>query len=114
MSEEKIKNLKKKIVNKLSKKFIVEGSKLSPLEEMITKRQIKKSTVEGAKLSPLEEMIIERQNKKFLIPPEKGPQPQGMKTGEFAGCPHRENGAKSDIQGIKDIQLTGKQFTGVK
>jgi hypothetical protein len=38
----------------------------------------------------------------------------GMKTGEFAGCPHRENGVKSDIQGIKDIQLTGKQFTGVK
>ena len=52
--------------------------------------------------------------KAFGPPPEKGPQPQGMKTGEFAGCPHRENGAKSDIQGIKDIQLTGKQFTGVK
>tara|TARA_Y100001972_G_C7566259_1_gene284272 strand:+ start:352 stop:630 length:279 start_codon:yes stop_codon:yes gene_type:complete len=92
MSEEKIKNLKKKIVNKLNKKFIVEGSKLSPLEKMIT----------------------ERQNKKFLIPPEKGPQPQGMKDGDFIGCPHRENGVKSDIKGIKDIQVKGKKFVGIK
>jgi hypothetical protein len=30
------------------------------------------------------------------------------------GCPHREMGAKSDIQGVKDIQLTGKSFKGVK
>ena len=30
------------------------------------------------------------------------------------GCPHREVGAKSDIQGIKDIQVKGKKFTGVK
>ena len=45
------------------------------------------------------------------IPPKKGPVPQGLKNG---GCPYRENGAKSDIQGIKDIQLKGKKFTGVK
>jgi hypothetical protein len=30
------------------------------------------------------------------------------------GCPHREAGAKSDIQGIKDIQVKGQKFTGVK
>ena len=29
-----------------------------------------------------------------------------------AGCPHREVGAKSDIQGVKDIQVKGKKFTG--
>jgi len=34
-----------------------------------------------------------------------------MKNG---GCPYRENGAKSDIQGIKDIQVKGKKFIGVK
>jgi hypothetical protein len=28
------------------------------------------------------------------------------------GCPHREVGAKSDIQGVKDIQVKGKKFTG--
>ena len=44
-------------------------------------------------------------------PPEKGPVPQGLKKG---GCPHRENGAKSDIKGIKDIQVKGKKFIGVK
>jgi len=47
-------------------------------------------------------------------PPEKGPQPQGMKTGEFAGCPYRENGVKSDIKGISDIQVKGKKFVGVR
>ena len=30
------------------------------------------------------------------------------------GCPFREVGAKSDIQGIKDIQTTGKKFIGVR
>ena len=30
-------------------------------------------------------------------PPERGPNPQGLKNG---GCPHREIGAKSDIKGI--------------
>lgn len=34
--------------------------------------------------------------------------------GGSGGCPHRETGAKSDIQGIKDIQTTGKKFIGVK
>ena len=45
------------------------------------------------------------------IPPERGPVPQGLKSG---GCPYRRKGAKSDIQGVKDIQTTGKKFTGVK
>jgi len=52
--------------------------------------------------------------KSFGPPPEKGPQPQGMKTGEFAGCPHRENGVKSDIKGISDIQVKGKKFIGIR
>ena len=30
------------------------------------------------------------------------------------GCPYREMGAKSDIQGVKDIQIKGKKFTGLK
>jgi hypothetical protein len=30
------------------------------------------------------------------------------------GCIYRRNGAKSDIQGIKDIQKSGKKFIGVK
>ena len=45
------------------------------------------------------------------VPPKRGPNPQGLKGG---GCPYREMGAKSDIQGIKDIQVKGKKFTGVK
>ena len=45
------------------------------------------------------------------VPPKRGPNPQGLKKG---GCPYRENGAKSDIQGIKDIQVKGKKFIGVK
>ena len=45
------------------------------------------------------------------VPPKRGPNPQGLKGG---GCPYRENGAKSDIQGVKDIQVKGKKFTGVK
>ena len=44
-------------------------------------------------------------------PPAKGPTPQGLKAG---GCPHRETGAKSDIKGIKDIQVTGKKFIGLR
>ena len=44
-------------------------------------------------------------------PPEKGFNPQGLKEG---GCPHREPGAKSDIKGIKDIQITGKKFIGLR
>ena len=31
-----------------------------------------------------------------------------------SGCPHRENGVKSDIKGISDIQIKGKKFIGVK
>ena len=38
----------------------------------------------------------------------------GMKTGEFAGCPHRENGVRSDIKGISGIQVKGKKFVGVR
>jgi|TARA_R100000479_G_C6371530_1_gene197271 hypothetical protein len=52
--------------------------------------------------------------KAFGPPPEKGPQPQGMNEGDFVGCPHRENGVKSDIKGISDIQVKGKKFIGVK
>ena len=45
------------------------------------------------------------------VPPKRGPNPQGLKNG---GCPYREMGAKSDIQGVKDIQVKGKKFTGLK
>ena len=48
---------------------------------------------------------------RFGPPPKKGPNPQGMKEG---GCIYRRNGAKSDIQGIKNIQKSGKKFIGVK
>ena len=44
-------------------------------------------------------------------PPERGFNPQGLKAG---GGPHRESGAKSEIKGIKDIQLTGKKFIGLR
>jgi hypothetical protein len=37
-----------------------------------------------------------------------------LKTGGITGCPHRENGVKSDIKGISDIQVKGKKFIGVK
>ena len=41
---------------------------------------------------------------------------RGMKNGSAinSGCPHRENGVKSDIKGISDIQIKGKKFIGVK
>ena len=58
--------------------------------------KIKKITIPGVRFGP---------------PPKKGPNPQGMKEG---GCIYRRNGAKSDIQGIKDIQKSGKKFIGVK
>ena len=45
------------------------------------------------------------------LPPEKGPNPQGLKSG---GCPHRETGAKTDIKGIKDVQVSGKKFIGLR
>ena len=34
-----------------------------------------------------------------------------MKNG---GCPFRENGVKSDIKGISNIQIKGKKFIGTK
>ena len=37
----------------------------------------------------------------------------GLKIGGI-GCPFRENGVKSDIKGISDIQVKGKKFIGVK
>ena len=49
--------------------------------------------------------------KKSGPPPKSGPNPQGLVAG---GCPHREPGAKSDIKGIKDIQVTGKKFIGLR
>mgnify|MGYP003153599364 CR=1 FL=1 len=49
------------------------------------------------------------------VPPKKGPNPQGLKTGGInSGCPYRENGVKSDIKGISSIQIKGKKFIGVK
>lgn len=49
--------------------------------------------------------------KEFGPPPERGPNPQGLKGG---GCPHREVGAKSDIKGISSIQVSGKKFIGIR
>ena len=37
----------------------------------------------------------------------------GLKKGGI-GCPFRENGVKSDIKGISNIQVKGKKFIGVK
>ena len=37
----------------------------------------------------------------------------GFKKGG-TGCPHRENGIKSDIKGISGIQVKGKKFIGIK
>jgi len=51
--------------------------------------------------------------KRFGPPPLKGPNSQGLKEGGM-GCPHRRAGAKSPIQGIKDIQQSGKKFIGLK
>ena len=56
------------------------------------------------------------------VPPKRGPTPQGigfnlgvMIMVKKPGCPHRENGVgMSDIKGIKDIQVKGKKFIGVK
>ena len=45
------------------------------------------------------------------IPPKRGPNPQGLKNG---GCPFRENGVKSDIKGISNIQIKGQKFIGTK
>ena len=39
---------------------------------------------------------------------------QSLKIGGTTGCPHRENGVKSDIKGISNIQVKGKKFIGVK
>ena len=54
-------------------------------------------------------------------PPEKGPNPQGIRITMISigslvkpGCPHRENGVKSDIKCISEIQVKGKKFIGVK
>jgi len=82
--------------------------------------------------------------KRFGSPPNKGPDSQGMKIDYFKngkmsvvskakvkelhdkiegfqigalsnlGCPYRENGVKSDIKGISNIQVKGKKFIGVK
>ena len=41
---------------------------------------------------------------------------EGFQIGALSnlGCPHRENGVKSDIKGISNIQVKGKKFIGVK
>jgi len=69
--------------------------KITPIKK-ITPPKVQKITMPGVRFGP---------------PPKKGPSPQGMKEG---GCIYRRNGAKSDIQGIKDIQKSGKKFIGVK
>ena len=69
--------------------------KITPIKK-ITSPKIQKVKMPGVRFGP---------------PPKKGPNPQGMKEG---GCIYRRNGAKSDIQGIKDIQKSGKKFIGVK
>jgi hypothetical protein len=68
----------------------------NPTIKKITPPKIKKITMPGVRFGP---------------PPKKGPNPQGLKEG---GCIYRRTGAKSDIQGIKDIQKSGKKFIGVK
>tara|TARA_R100001198_G_C5195227_1_gene186347 strand:+ start:300 stop:761 length:462 start_codon:yes stop_codon:yes gene_type:complete len=45
------------------------------------------------------------------VPPKRGPNPQGLKNG---GCPFRENGSKSPIKGISNIQLKGQKFIGTR
>ncbi len=60
--------------------------------------------------------VMNQKGKKSGPPPKSGPLPQGLKIGFLSnlGCPHRQNGVKSDIQGIKDIQVKGKKFIGLK
>ena len=45
------------------------------------------------------------------VPPKRGPNPQGLKNG---GCPFRENGSKSPIKGISNIQVKGQKFIGTR
>ena len=45
------------------------------------------------------------------VPPKRGPNPQGLKKG---GCPFRENGSKSPIKGISNIQVKGRKFIGTR
>ena len=45
------------------------------------------------------------------VPPKRGPNPQGLKKG---GCPFRENGSKSPIKGISNIQVKGQKFIGTR
>ena len=55
-------------------------------------------------------------------PPKKGPKPRGIiiaiaSIGNMMsapGCPYRENGVKSEIKGISDIEVKGNKFIGVK
>ena len=64
-------------------------------------------------------MRSEEQNKRkglsggvrYGPPPKRGPNPQGLKSG---GCPHREPGVKSDIKGVKNVQVSGKKFIGLR
>jgi len=40
-------------------------------------------------------------------------EPEGKQAGGMS-CPYRRKGAKSNIQGVKDIQLKGGKFIGCK
>lgn len=70
--------------------------------------------IKSTKISKIKKISLQKikmPGVRFGPPPKKGPNPQGLKKG---GCIYRRNGAKSDIQGIKDIQKSGKKFIGVK
>jgi hypothetical protein len=70
--------------------------------------------IKSTKISKIKKPSIQKikmPGVRFGPPPKKGPNPQGLKKG---GCIYRRNGAKSDIQGIKDIQKSGKKFIGLK
>lgn len=51
------------------------------------------------------ESILEEESIRYI---------KGKKDGGMNGCPYRRKGAKSGIQGIKDIQVQGGKFIGCK
>ena len=116
-SKEKIESIKKSNFDRLNRKFKTKlTGKLSPIEKSNFDRLNRKFKAKLPEYSPTEKFVLELQygkSKKKLTPPEKGPQSQGMKFGGM-GCPYRETGVRSDIKGIKPIQLFGKSFKGVK
>ena len=43
-------------------------------------------------------------------PPERGPSPQGLRSG---GCPHRDKGSRTEYKGTYPIQVKGHKFIGL-